>query len=74
MWSDQRQAYVDAATAQSLQAVARSIPQAVGDDKAALVIGSLAMLAHQRASDHGAHERDELIARVRREMAQTHKS
>jgi hypothetical protein len=70
MWSDQRQEYVDAATAQSLQAVARSIPQAVGDDKAALVIGSLAMLVHHRSADHGARERDELIARVRRETAQ----
>ena len=74
MGSDQRQAYVDAATAQSLQAVAQSIPRAVGDDKASLVIGSLAMLAHHRDADHGAHERDELIARVRRQMAQPHTS
>jgi hypothetical protein len=63
--TDGQREQVDAATAQSLQTLARSMPPIVGDDRAALIIGSLAMLANRSEFDHQARERDELIARVR---------
>ena len=70
MGLDQRQASIDPARTQLLKEVALSVPKTTGDDRAAVAIGSLAMLAYDRGIDHEAHERDELVARVRRELAQ----
>jgi len=70
MGLDQRQASIDPARTQLLKEVALSVPKTTAMIAQPSRFGSLAMLAYDRGIDHEAHERDELVARVRRELAQ----